>query len=41
MFSMEIQTTGRILMKYGMEVVIKGGKVLRFFYLVPPTPPGV
>ena len=26
--SMEIQTAGRIRMKFGMEVVLKGGKVL-------------
>ena len=38
LFSIEIQTTGRIRMKFGMEVVLKGGKVLGFFDPVSPTP---
>ena len=29
MFSMEIQTAGRIWMEFGTEVVLKGRKVLR------------
>ena len=28
LFSIEIQTAGQIGMKFGMEVVLKGGKVL-------------
>ena len=38
MFSIQIQTTGQILMKFGTEVALKGGKVLGFFDPVPPTP---
>ena len=32
MFSMEIQTPGWILMKFGTEVVLEGGKVLGGFF---------
>ena len=28
LFSVEIQTAGQIAMKFGLEVVLKGGKVL-------------
>ena len=38
MFSKEIQTAGQITMKFGKEVVLKGGKVLGFFGPVPPPP---
>ena len=34
LFSIEIQTAGRIGMKFGTEVVLEGGR----FNLVPPTP---
>ena len=40
MFSLEIQTAGLILMKFGMEVVLKSPeRFLGFFYPVPPHPP--
>ena len=39
LFSIEIQTTRRIWMKFGTEVVLKGRKVLGFFTLYP-TPGG-
>ena len=35
-FSIEIQTTGRIRMKFGTEVVLEGGKVLEGFRLGTP-----
>ena len=42
-FSIEIQTAGRIRTKFGTEVVLKGGKVLggvstRYPHPPPPTP---
>ena len=43
LFSIEIQTAGRIGTKFGTEVVLEGGKVLGGFWPVPPlpTPPGM
>ena len=41
LFSIEIQTAGRIGTKFGMEVVLEGGKVLggvSAWYPHPPTP---
>ena len=40
LFSIEIQTAGRIGTKFGTEVVLKGGKVLRGFRPGTPTPLG-
>ena len=41
LFSIEIQTAGRIGTKFGTEVVLEGGKVLGVFFLTQyPTPPG-
>ena len=40
LFSIEIQTAGRIGTKFGTEVVLEGGKVLGFF-LTQYTPPPV
>ena len=38
LFSIEIQMAGRIGMKFSMEVVLKGGRFLVFFDLVPISP---
>ena len=41
LFSIEIQTAGRIGMKFGTEVVLEGGKVLGVGGFDPvPHPPG-
>ena len=37
MFSIEIQTAGWILTKFGMEVALEGVRLLGFFALVLPT----
>ena len=39
-FSIEIQTAGRIGTKFGTQVVLEGGKVLGGFRPGTPTPPG-
>ena len=39
-FSIEIQTAGRIGTKFGTEVVLEGGKVLGVFLTRYPHPPG-
>ena len=39
-FSIEIQSAGRIGTKFGMEVVLKGGKVLGGVSAQYPHPPG-
>ena len=38
MFSIEIQTAGQIGMKFGMEVVFAGGKVLGGGFALYPHP---
>ena len=38
LFSIEIQTAGRIGMKFGTEVVLEGGRFLGGFNPVPPPP---
>ena len=38
LFSIEIQAAGQIGMKFGMEVVLEGGRFLGGFDLVPPPP---
>ena len=38
LFSIEIQMAGRIGMKFGTEVVLKGGKVLGGYRPGTPTP---
>ena len=40
LFSIEIQTAGRIGTKFGTEVVLEGGKVLGGFRPGTPTPTG-
>ena len=40
LFSIEIQTAGRIGMKFGTEVVLEGGRFLRGFRPGTPTPLG-
>ena len=40
LFSIEIQTAGRIRMKFGTDVVLKGGKVLMVFLTRYPHPLG-
>ena len=37
-FSIEIRTAGQIWMKFGMDMVLKGGKVLGGFQPCTPTP---
>ena len=37
-FSIEIQTAGRIGMKFGMEVILEGERLLGGFNPVPPPP---
>ena len=41
LFSIEIQTAGRIGTKFGTEVVLEGGKVLRGVSTRYPHPPGM
>ena len=40
LFSIEIQTAGRIGTKFGTEVVLEGGKVLGRVLARYPPPPG-
>ena len=41
LFSIQNQTAGKIAMKFGTEVVLKGGKVLGGFWLGTPDPVGM